>query len=377
MERSNRIVLGVFALCLLLRVASIVFTLTTGLNPYAQSDVFGFMKSADQIANLLMNGRYTALVSYPFAGTYQKWGLLLSPFWLLPGPSRIYAGLVNSVLASVAITNVYVLARYVHSRRAGLLAVAPLGVYPSIVLVQGTVLRESAILFGLTTATVLIFATRRLRLSVRTLGAIGGLWLTTFLRPENMVVLVAAIILGLAAFALRTEHLSWNLLTAAGVACIPLVFVVRDEIAEGLDYLAATRAARAYGRTAYLPMAIPRDVLSALAISWIGAAYFLFGPFPWMIGSPADLVVAVEGLVSLGFAVAAVFGVRTMLQRRPAMTVGLVGGFLLASLLYGLGSANMGTAVRHRQMFLWIIFLFGGIGLAERVRFRVGGRNET
>lgn len=46
-------------------------------------------------------------------------------------------------------------------------------------------------------------------------------------------------------------------------------------------------------------------------------------------------------------------GVRYAFRRASATTLALVVGFLAAAGLYGIVDANVGTSVRHRQMFLW------------------------
>jgi hypothetical protein len=147
-----------------------------------------------------------------------------------------------------------------------------------------------------------------------------------------------------------------------------IVYVKGQRVIEDLAWL---RGVRARGRTEYLGWVTPETLTSALSFSWIAAGYFLFSPFPWMIENVQDLVVAVEALVTLGYAVAGVSGVRVCLRETMPGTVALLVGLVLGSVLYGLGTANVGTAVRHRQMLVWVIFLFGAVGLVHTVRLRM------
>ncbi|MDB2276717.1 hypothetical protein PM022_19780 [Halorubrum ezzemoulense] len=109
-------------------------------------------------------------------------------------------------------------------------------------------------------------------------------------------------------------------------------------------------------------------MIELIAFSWIGAAYFLYAPFPWMIETVPDLLVGVEGLLNIAFTITAIWGVRSLSQKNMPATVGLLAGLAVAVVLYGVGTVNYGTGMRHRQMFLWVIFLFGGIGISEHVR---------
>ncbi|OYR56873.1 hypothetical protein DJ83_18515 [Halorubrum ezzemoulense] len=88
-----------------------------------------------------------------------------------------------------------------------------------------------------------------------------------------------------------------------------------------------------------------------------------------MIETIPDFLVGTEGLVNIGFTIAAVWGVRSLVQKYQYAIVGLLVGLAIAIVLYGVGTVNYGTGMRHRQMFIWVIFLFGGIGISEHIRF--------
>jgi hypothetical protein len=77
-----------------------------------------------------------------------------------------------------------------------------------------------------------------------------------------------------------------------------------------------------------------------------------------------------EAIISIGFTIAAIWGVRLMGHKNSSATVGLLVGLVVAVTLYGVGTVNYGLGTRQRQMFLWIIFLFGGIGLSNHVKFQ-------
>jgi len=242
--------------------------------------------------------------------------------------------------------------------------------YPSFVAVHSTVLREAIVLFGITTATRLLTITswdysRRL-----TYSAAGiALYVTYIMRAENRIVYIAAIAAAIGAYVIRrTSNPVRSTILGTGLSIIGFVLAL-PVIRDGIERLVYIRDVRAFGRAVYLSDVIPQTVLELVAFSWIGAAYFLYAPFPWMIETIPDLLISIEGIVSIGFTIAAAGGVRRMWQRDLPVTVGLLVGLILAVVLYGVGTANYGTGARHRQMFLWVIFLFGAIGISERVTF--------
>lgn len=381
MKKMTRQAVSILVVAFLIRgVAAVVTTLTT-LNPDSTADAIGFGNTAETIARGLREGNpymYTSssidlpqlLIPLLSSDTYTLWGTFLAPFWVLPGPSGFYARLGNAFLGAVAVYNVYLIARYYHSHQAGVIAALPVTIYPSIVAVQSTLLREAIILFGITTAARLLMMPPR-RNSRRLSYVLAGvvLHISLLQRDDNVFIFVAAIAAALAVQAVKSGYLSRRSV-ALGTSLSPIAFVLSlPVIRDGIGFLARTRELRARGRAVYLPETIPQTVIELIAFSWVGAAYFLYAPFPWMIETIPDLLVGVEGLINIAFTIAAVWGVRSLSQKNMPATVGLLAGLAIAVVLYGVGTVNYGTGMRHRQMFLWVIFLFGGIGLSEHVRF--------
>lgn len=365
----------VFALAVLARVTAVVATTFTGMNPEADADAATFAHIAERAAGELGNGDLIVTSIWliePF------WGTVLSPFWLLPGPSRLYARLVIALVGACAVYNVYVIARHFHSHRAGVVAALPMALFPSVLAVHSTILRDAAILFCLTSA---------VRLTVvpglfdaewkRYVAVVPLLSFATILRPENVWLFAVAVGVGMVTYALSYSNLSIPVIYAGLITFVLGALWRWSTISGELLHLADTRRHRALGRTKYLATVLPGTVPEIVAFSWIGAIYFLFTPFPWMVETPVDLLAAIEALVTLLFAVVAVFGVRRTARSHSAATAGLVAAFLVGSLLYGVGEANVGTAVRHRQQLVWILYLFGGVYVASRFEVDLDDRSPT
>jgi hypothetical protein len=184
-----------------------------------------------------------------------------------------------------------------------------------------------------------------------------------------MFIFIPALIGGLSAHALKSGGLRRRLvaiLTSLSPVAIVLSLPV---IRSGIEFINYIRRVRASGRAVYLTGITPQTIAEFIAFSWIGAAYFLYAPFPWMINNIPDLIVGIEGLINIAFTVSAIWGVRSFNKKNVPVTVGLLTGLCVAVVLYGAGTVNYGTGMRHRQMFLWVIFLFGSIGLTEHLRF--------
>lgn len=364
----------VAALCT--HVAAVVGTTVTSLNPDADGDVVTFARIADRFARQLATGTIPA---FNLGSTDDAWAIFIAPFWLLPGPSRLYARLGMAVLGAAIAYNIYAIATAHHSRTAGVVAAAPMVVYPSVLATHSTILRGSVVLFGLTAAAH-VYA-RRLTTSRLRRHVLAGLFFVpaAIQRTDNVPVYAVAFGVGAVVSVVEFGRLRREVYLFGAVLSIPTVAAAYPLVQQVVDRLAYIRRVRASGRTVYFPDVVPQTIWEVTGFSWIGFLYFFYTPFPWMIGRPIDAIVMIEGVINLLFTVAAVSGVRLTWRRAPVTTAALTVGFLVGGALYGLGTANVGTAVRHRQQLLWIVFLFGGIGIAHHVSLsdRLGSRVLT
>lgn len=341
------------------------------INTYAQADATGFARSASTIAQGLLSGQLVVGPIFRGDGTvfiYHLWGLFLSPFWLLPGPSNIYAYLALIGVGTLAVHNIYRITSWYYSPTAGIIAALPVAVYPSFVFVQTSFLREATVLAAITTAArILIVPPAFLKDRIRTRGITVStiLLFVSLLRYDNVPLYAIALSIGIGAYYLRHGRFkrAKKLIAGVGVGVVTLLTSISSSSA--VRYLSELSRVRARGRTAYLANATFQTVPEMILYAPLGAVFFLFTPFPWMITSVLDLAIAVEALGNLLFAVASISGIRYALQRSVSTTSALVVSFLAASCLYGLGTSNVGTAVRHRQMFVWVIYVFGAIGIVH------------
>lgn len=366
-----------FILALAIRLVGVGLTTLTDVNPDQGQDTVGFANVAAAIAA----GEQPFLEAITSIGsTYPTWGAILSPFWLLPGPSELYGQLFAAVLGAYAVYNVFLVGRWYHSSWAGWLAAGPVLVFPSFVAIHSTILRDVAILCALTLAVRLFLVPGRWRRPVRYAGGIVAILFATLLRIENGPVFGVVIATGLVVYLIQRHQAFVALPFAAipvGLAVYrtylvgPLQGLVYRGYGNPVDFLVAYRAARIReqhdgARTGYLIEVLPETTAELLAFAPIGAVYFLFVPFPWMIETGADLLAGVESLITVVYAVCAVGGVWYVGKRQPPEAIALGVGFLAFALLYGIISANVGTSIRQRQQLVWVLYLFGGVGMAAR-----------
>ena len=356
-----------FALALLVRIVALPLSIFR-VNPYAQADTTGFATTASIIAHNFLSGTFSTATRYH--PIYEIWGSVLAPFWFLPVGGPILARIFVAVLGACCVWNTVLITRRLSTPTAGLLAGLPLMFYPSIVLVQSSLLREAAVLFGVTTAARLLLIVAdhdriypvlnrpRIQRAVLVVIAVVLLLFATVLREDNFPLYALAILAGLLAYYFDTR---WGrgatALTVAGG--LVGVFLFRERLIQRFNFF---RDVRSRGRTVYFGGVRFHNLLDMSAFSIVSSSYFLFAPFPWMVGSVLDLPVLFEGIGNMLYALAALAGIAIAFKRDRVATVGLGVYFIAGVTLYGLGTANYGTGVRHRQMFLWVLFVFGAVG---------------
>lgn len=339
------------------------------INPYSQNDAPGYELTAQVLANSYFRG------TIEFARElfiYKVWGAILSPFYALPGPSRIYSRVAIALLGGFIVWNFYWIVRHHASRQAAVLSVLPFLTFPSLVLIHASLHREAVVLAGiLFGARTLAAPQPRLSRFQRLSIVVACLLVLRLFRPDNLPVYLAALGAGVITHLyMHGDRRKAIGLCATGTASVVGAFVL-DIPSRVLSRLAMIRVSRAHGDSVHFADVTPSTVVEAISYSWVGMGYFLFAPFPWMVESMADFVVGVEGLITILYFAFAILGFRVVCHRSPPVAVSLAVYVLFGAFFYGLVETNFGAAVRHRQMFTWVLFALGGIGLSSMVSFRL------
>jgi len=358
----------VLYLVLCFKLAGVVLTTWTGLNVFAQSDVTTFAASAELFAEQIASGDFP---TGNIRSVMYTWPLTLSVFWLLPGPSWIYARVFVAALGGVAIYNVYLVVRYHHSANAGFLAVLPMILFPSFIFVHGSILRESVILVGFTIFVRLLFLPEgESRRVMKYVAVVAILAVITVFRIPNLFVYVLVLVpIAIGARRDTPSGRSGIVTVIVGGVVTGTVYLLwrfRDGVAI-VSYISNQRASRSHGDAVYLPGVVPETAVELVVFSWIGALYFLFAPLPWMITEPAWIVAGLESVVNFVYVLFGFLGFRHLYRQSKSFTLSLVVGFVAGVLMYGLIEGNVGPAIRHRQQFVWMAYALGAVGMVESI----------
>lgn len=252
----------VFLVAFTLRVGGIFFSSVIGGNPFADGQVQSHVREAAIVAD----GYHHLTLAADLGSDTGRWQALLGLFWLIPGPSHLYAQLAVTTVGSLAAVNVYLLGRHLHSTQAGLLAALPIIVMPSYVLMHSVVQREAVVLFALTAAAVLAFLPRRhIRSPTNYVLAVGLLAIAGSLRDVTLPVygFVAGVFVLLAFLTHDQYARRFRFTITAGVGLIVGIVVYVGTLRFVGDlrtvpaFFAEIRSNRLRGRATYLTGIVP------------------------------------------------------------------------------------------------------------------------
>lgn len=367
---DDRLLYTILAVTLAARVLLVVVDTSFGLFP--KLDAVGYHQRAATLAEAWWHG--TVWEQFNSFNTYAYEAVVAIPyFWF--GAAPLLARVLNAVMGTLAVFNVYRIGEITWDRRPAVAGAAAFALLPSIVRVHGEHLREALMILVITEVVYLVLS-ERFREPVGAAALVLSLMFVFFVRQPTFVVLVPALAVwaalrlrswlhdrtaSAATSSIRSRHVATvvGVLVAIGAAWMFL----GEEMTAGPRSITETRDAWTAGGSSYLGGVVFETWLDVVAFLPIGAIYFLFTPFPWQVHNVLALAGAAENLLLFyPLTLAALPG---LVRSRDIDRVALALFLVVAALAYGLIEGNVGTALRHRAQFTWVIFLFAGPVLVE------------
>lgn len=363
-SRGDRGVLLLLLAALGLRLSFLA--LDASLEVFPKADAIGYHDNAAMLADAWWRGQTWAVEMTPSVSTYVH---AIAPLYFFFGPNPLLPRLLSAVLGMAAVYNVFRIGERFLPRRAALAGSALVALLPSLAQLQSENLRDPLIIL-LVTIVFRLLLSRRLSHPAAFTGLGATLLLIFFLR-EPTVLALALPVLVLAVHRLRSPSESsarsslapW--IGGAAVAVLLAFAISRLVAPEWTDpaLIEATRANWAEGGSAYLRNVQFDSWGDVLLFVPVGALYFFLSPFPWQIHNSLALLAAVENLLIFYPATALAAAAAWRNRTRPEI-LALALFALVGVALFGIIEGNVGTALRHRAQFTWIVLLLAGPSLA-------------
>ena len=379
-------------------LAALARLLVAALNAYvgplpgAEVDAVDYESFAYEVART-----YEQKGQFVLASGRWGYGSLVGTLYILGGRSLAFPTLLNLVFALHFFTLIYRTAALLGSRRSARMAVLAAAFYPTSLFYGSVPLREQLLMWGLALFLygVVNYVLDRDRI-VNWRIAIGWVFSTWLNSGFVFIGFLLPFVWWLKASDSRRYFTTPGRLVFRAVGAFVLLSIltsaffifggILDKVPErptdlmDLDALSAMRARKASYGTGYLGyvpgswggfvLSLPLMILS-----------FLFSPTPYevILGS-GSLVEGVKMLDSLSFLAMGLLswqsirnGIRTPRSKLCWVLVALLG---LLVVVFSVGTANVGIAIRHRAKFAWLFLMVIAVWHPFLNRDRANRENE-
>lgn len=183
---------------------------------------------------------------------------------------------------------------------------------------------------------------------------LAAMWLAV-LGSKNPKALAACLLVGVVLLAKAAPV--WSALAAHST-----VFH-RVEQGKGLQYIGGYQRSVETSRSTFGVLLNLSSVGSAIRTAPIVLVEYLFSPLPWQIRGFIDVYGFLECAVRMVFFWGMIAGLRRAPRALRREYLGTVGMYALVEIMWAAGTANWGTAFRHRVVAYGILVVLGGVGL--------------
>ena len=295
-------------------------------------------------------------------------------FWCA-GYVKFLPKFVNVIVGSLVSVYAYKIGRALFNQQIGIIAMALVAFFPSMVLWSSVNIRDPWAFLAVT-AIVWHLVQLRYRVATRPIIAVF-LWLFLLFNLRESTAVVAAASVIMTFVVVRREHVHRNVVVGLALCAALLLGFhylgltsrhLTASASEALETMEQIHQGLSQGSGAY--GGAGEDISTASgALSWLprGMAYFLFGPFPWQVRSGLQLSALPETLVWYFFLYQALVGMRFVVRhgRIEAWVVAIVA--INLTLIYSLVEGNVGTAYRHRAQVLPLYLILSAVGVYLRL----------
>jgi len=350
----------------------------TSLIDYASnwSDEVKFMSAGKEFANYFL-GENSNFPLKSYFNAVDSFGMFLGPIMALWGKLTIIPRLLNLILGSLVILSSYKLSKVLGLNEKYALTISFLVAFmPNNIIRSGTIYRDMLI-WNL--VIILSYYWVKYLKSYEIKYYVFGIFTSIFLTmlrfqyaPIVAIFFCIVFIIGIFRYKIHIENirlleLKYIFLFLIGAfMIIAVVFLVKTEIARRWgrtqlkNYLISHIEYRARGGASYLKHLQYESIMDIIKYLPIKFIHFTFGPFLWTSTSLRILASALETLINWLFFGIILFHIKRIIKFKISKEMIVIFLFGFANILaMSIIDSNYGAAMRHRMIFLPLIFITG------------------
>jgi hypothetical protein len=371
MKTRDSVLVCILILAALLRLGVGLLNIEWGPLPGAEVDAVHYESLATDIAK-----KYSSTGDFSIRTGRDGYASLLAVPYAVGGHNAVLPTLLNLIFSLHFVAVVYQACRLLGTRRAARLAALGAAAYPTLVVYTAVPMREAILVWCLALWVYGTIAFIQRKASLLNWRVVVGSAVATFLHAGFFVLaaLLPFVWLIRAGRGAGGNHrLGESAARVFGVALLTIIMVltflrlapllekVPDQASDvtSVDYINELRERKSSYGTGYVD-SVPTGPGFFLAVPAL-VFNFLLSPTPLDALRTGSLTEAFKALDSILFLImlgAGAISVRRALRGGDSRAALLVGGSLVVFfLLFAVGTANVGIAIRHRAKFSWMLLM--------------------
>lgn len=339
--------------------------------PDSYADAVGFERLAWNLAESWLNGSIT-----PNIGGSDIYSVLVAPVYYFFGRQPLLIQFINVILGVLIVLMVYKLTFLItESMRSAYIASFIAAVFPTMNLYSAIILRENFVVFFSVLSVYYFIKWMKEPLSKYIIFSFIPLLIGSLL--HNGVVFIGAVYLFFYfIYDPRNKNYSFTIQSVFGLvlgvfAAVFFYNFMMSKLPSDIsmvfspEYLGGVAASRAAGRTMYLQGMQPGSFVDLIIQTPIRIVYFLFSPFPWMIGSFNDLFALLDAFLYFILSIYSYKTLKDIKIENKALALSLFLIIIILVSVFAWGTSNFGTALRHRHKIVWLFISIASSGIAK------------
>lgn len=367
---SNRGLQTCILVGLLLRLGVGSVEVMGGQLPFSGQDTTEFVRTAEYWSR---NGFLQAVSSYPGPSSYFiSW--IIAILYSIFGPEPALSILPSVLFGTLSISVAYRLSlELFRNRRIALRAAWLTALFPMMILLSASVLREAYIFYFFALAMLMLLRWTHKRSTLQLVGCFAALVVCVFFHGGMVIsIIVVSVVVVIASMSevlkVLTQRHCLSLKGAVLALCGPIFFLMlfqaeielpkvgrlSDNIISGaLADKLLTDATNAQGGAVYPSWVLPNSEVDLVIKAPLLLYYFLFGPFIWDARSAAHLIAVMDALLYIGL-FWLIWINRARLRANAGASV-IFWVMLTSAWIFAMSTSNFGTSIRHRAKFAVVI----------------------
>ena len=358
-KAKNKTIFLILMFGFLIRLAALWYDQSIGLLPFNTGDAYKFHELAVETANALPD-----VMLEHFTGFYSQ---VLGVVYYFFGPYRFFGQYLNVVFVVLAGTKLIDIANLLKLKDKNTELMVALWLFMPIPFLMGYALIREGSMYYLIMLGVYHFLKWFEKYNpIYILLTILPIYMAS-LYHEGALYILPPMIYAFIFYDRKKERIKFNSINiiCIVVAVIAAIFIVT---ANQEEFLGKTNAETG-GGSSYLTALEINNPMQFIMFAPIKGFYLLYSPMPWLIRGGLDIPTFVLDTCLWGYAT---YNILKNFKKVDTKYKMLFLGIFVAGMIYGMGTHNTGTAIRHRNKFMSLM-LISYIGTKDKY---IDGKEE-